>query len=124
LNPRRALSLLTLLVLIGACKRDDAGRDVVLKEAVTSMRGAIARFHLENGRYPQSLEELVPKYLSKIPDDPFTHSSTTWRVTTEETVQPSSDFQTATPATVPSVVIDVHSTAPGADRNGVLYSNY
>ena len=124
MNRRGALLLLTLLVLLGACERYDAGRDAALKETLTSMRSAITRFREDNGRYPRSLGELVPHYLPRIPADPFTKSSTTWRVTTEETVQPSSDFRTETIATIPSVVIDVHSTAPGADQNGMLYSNY
>lgn len=120
----RALPLLALFVVLGACERYDAERDAALKQTLTSMRTAIARFHQDNGRYPKSIDKLVPKYLRKIPNDPFTHSSTTWRVTTEETVQPSSDFQTDTVAAPTAVVIDVHSTATGADRNGVLYSNY
>ena len=61
--------------------------------------------------------------VKSIPADPVAQSSD-WRVTTEETVQPSSDFQTTTAPVAPSVIIDVHSSAPGADRNGVLYSNY
>ena len=32
---------------------------------------AIKLFQLDNNKLPQSLDELVPKYLSKIPDDPF-----------------------------------------------------
>ena len=120
----RALPLLALLLLAAACERYDVARDAALKQAVTDMRGAIARFRQDNGRYPHSLAELVPKYLPQIPTDPFTNSSTTWRVTTEETVQPSSDFQTETVASSPSVITDVHSTAMGADRNGMLYSNY
>lgn len=120
----RALPLLALLFIAGACERHDTARDVALKQAVTEMRSAIARFRRGEGRFPHSLQELVPRYLRQIPTDPFTHSNTTWRVTTEESVQPSSDFQTATVATPPSVIVDVHSTATGADLNGVLYSNY
>jgi len=47
-----------------------------------------------------------------------------WRIATEETVQPSSDFQTTTSEAPVPVVIDVHSGAPGTDRNGVPYANY
>ena len=32
---------------------------------------SIKLFQLDNNKLPQSLDELVPKYLSKIPDDPF-----------------------------------------------------
>lgn len=120
----RALSLLALFVVFVACERYDASRDEALKQNLTAMRGAITRFRADTGHYPASLSELVPKYLRAIPSDPFTQSSETWRVTTEETVQPSSDFQTATAPAATSVVIEVHSAAPGADRSGVLYSEY
>lgn len=113
-----------LVVVSGACERYDASRDEALKQNLTAMRSAISRFHSDNGRYPASLEELVPKYLPAVPSDPFTESTRTWRVTTEETVAPNSDFQTATVAAPASVVIEVRSAAPGADRNGVLYSEY
>lgn len=33
---------------------------------------ALHAFHLEKGHYPASLNELVPEYLKKIPEDPFT----------------------------------------------------
>ena len=87
------------------------------------MRTAIAKYKTDTGQYPQSLEALVPAYLPGIPADPLTNAAD-WRVTTEETVQPSADFQTTTVAAPASVVIDVHSSAPGADRNGVPYANY
>lgn len=98
-------------------------RDLALKNALATMRSAIASFRADRGRYPHSLEELVPKYLRKIPADPITNAQT-WRLTTEESVQPSSDFQTSTGPAPASVIIDVQSGAPGADRDGVLYSNY
>ncbi len=33
---------------------------------------SLAAFHADNGRYPAKLNELVPKYADKIPDDYFT----------------------------------------------------
>jgi hypothetical protein len=33
---------------------------------------ATERYRRANGRWPESLDALVPKYLSKVPDDPFT----------------------------------------------------
>ena len=88
------------------------------------MRAAIAKYKADTGRYPVSLNDLVPKYLTAIPVDPLTQTAG-WRVTTEETVQPNADFQSTTTAEAAQpVVIDVHSSAPGADRNGVPYANY
>src|SRR5262249_2710259 len=33
---------------------------------------AAERFRLDNDRWPKSLAEMTPKYLAKIPDDPYT----------------------------------------------------
>ncbi|MCS7187150.1 MAG: hypothetical protein RMK89_09390 [Armatimonadota bacterium] len=34
---------------------------------------ALRLYHHENGRYPESLRELVPKYLPSVPVDPFSN---------------------------------------------------
>jgi type II secretory pathway pseudopilin PulG len=122
----RALVLLALLGVLACRERYDAERDAALKQQLTTIRGAIAAYRRDTGEYPGSLEALVPKYLPKIPADPIT-KTTNWRLTTEETVAPSSDFSTSTSTTAAapsSVVIGVNSAAPGADRDSVLYSNY
>ncbi len=36
-----------------------------------SLNSAISTFSVENGRYPNSLQELVPKYLPKLPEPPM-----------------------------------------------------
>lgn len=107
-----------------ACKDEQRlRREEALKQTLAQMRRAIAGYRADHGTYPKTLEALVPKYLARIPVDPVSQS-THWRVTTEETVQPSSDFQTTTAEAPASVVIDVHSGAEGMDRNGVPYANY
>lgn len=83
--------------------------EAVLKQQLATMRAAIRSFHAAEGRYPRSLEELVPKYLRAIPTDPMTRA-TDWREVTEQTVQPSGDFTTNSTVTE-SYVIDVHSAA-------------
>jgi general secretion pathway protein G len=120
----RVLPAIALLIFAGACKPYDAARDETLKHNVTTIRKALASYRQETGQYPRSLNDLVPKYLRQIPVDPFTRSNTTWRATTEESVQPNADFQTGTVASSQSVIIDVHSAAPGADRSGTLYADY
>ena len=110
----RARALVTLLLLACACKQHEepVRHDAEVKQTVTRMRAAIAAFKRDQGRYPHTLEELVPKYLPAVPVDPATGSAKTWRLTTEETVQPSADFTTATTSQSDSVIIDVRSGAP------------
>lgn len=54
-------------------------RESVLMEDLFQMRSAIDAYYADNGRYPDSLEDLQEgKYLRTIPRDPFTRSSGTW----------------------------------------------
>ena len=97
-------------------------RAATLKDNLSTMRNAIHEFHAREGRYPRSLEELIPKYIRRIPVDPVTQDP--WRLTTEQTVQPSSDFSTAAPAKTETYIIDVHSSAEGKDANGKPFADY
>jgi type II secretory pathway pseudopilin PulG len=117
--------LVVVALLALACKgeQERIQREEALKAALAQMRAALAAYKADHGRYPTALSELAPRYLRAIPTDPVTNAGD-WRVTTEETVQPSSDFQTTTSAAPPPVIVDVRSNAPGPDRNGVPYANY
>jgi general secretion pathway protein G len=95
-----------------------------LRQNLQIMRKAIADFRAAEGRYPRKLGELVPKYLRAIPVDPVTGETSTWRVTTEETVQPSSDFTKETPPKSDQYIVDVHSGASGKDANGKPFADY
>jgi general secretion pathway protein G len=120
----RTSALLAVLLLVCACRQqtEPPALEAVLKENLTQMRKAIDNFYADHQRYPATLEELVPNYIREIPRDPMTGSATTWRVITEETVQPNADFTTATTGTVPSParpgIVDVRSGA------GKPYSEY
>lgn len=96
-------------------------RAAALKKELSTMRKAIDRFRADRGRYPHTLQELVPQYLPAIPRDPVTGDP--WRVDTEESVQPSADFTTSTTKSE-TFVIDVHSSATGSDANNVPYASY
>lgn len=95
-----------------------AEREAVLRGQLATMRAAIKRFREEKKRPPHSLDELTPNYLRRIPVDPMTESFTTWRLTTEETVQPNADFSTSTTPKTETYVLDVHSGA------GAPYSDW
>lgn len=56
------------------------GREAALKEDLAVMRKAIDDYHADNGSYPEDINKLVEKrYLRKIPMDPMTERSDTWR---------------------------------------------
>ena len=121
-----------VVILLGAAyatltirqeKHAHFARAAALADNLAAMRKAIDNFYAQEKRYPRSLEELVPKYLRRIPLDPVTGDSE-WRLTTEQAVQPSNDFSTAAPAKTETYVIDVHSSASGKDANGKPFADY
>jgi general secretion pathway protein G len=99
-------------------------RATALRDNLDTMRKAIDRFRAAEGRYPRTLQELVPKYLRRIPVDPVTGTANEWKLTTEQTVQPSNDFSSAAPAKSETYIIEVHSSASGMDANGVPFADY
>jgi general secretion pathway protein G len=55
-------------------------REAVLREDLYNFRTTIDQYYADQGRYPDSLEDLKTKnYLRDIPKDPFTGSNQTWK---------------------------------------------
>src|SRR5262249_48281020 len=55
-------------------------REAVLKEDLFKLRDAIDQYYADKVQYPSTLDALVSEgYLRKLPDDPFTKSSSTWQ---------------------------------------------
>ena len=107
-----------MVLLAAACRQPEIDREAVLRQTLAEMRAAIRRHHTDTGRYPESLQALIPKYLPAVPPDPITGSTRTWRLTTEETVVPNTDFTATAGAASRPVITDVHSGA------GVPWSDY
>ena len=85
-----------------------AAKEAVLKEDLHVMRAGIDAYTADKEKAPQSLDDLVQSgYLKKIPQDPMTHSDSTWVTATDDTLQ---DIDQSEPG-----VNDVHS---GSDENG------
>lgn len=73
------LAILALLLTIAVPRylhTIDAGRQSVQRQNIAALRDAIDRFRGDQGRYPQSLDELVAaRYLREVPVDPATERS-------------------------------------------------
>jgi general secretion pathway protein G len=92
------------------------GNEIMLQQDLSTMRRAIEFYANDRGKKPQSLDELVGAgYLREIPTDPFTRSDKTWAVEMEK--------ESSVPNAPPGI-IDVHSSAAGADKNGKPYNRY
>src|SRR5271165_3139174 len=65
-----------------------ASKEAVLKEDLHVLRQQIDAYTNDKEKAPQSLEDLVSAgYMKTIPEDPMTHSNTTWVTTTDDSVQ-------------------------------------
>jgi general secretion pathway protein G len=120
---RRAFTLIELLVVLAIVAtlltlvvpryfgQAEKAKETVLHQNLAAMRDSIDRFRADQGRYPQTLDELVQKrYLRDIPLDPVAQSRTTW------TIEPPAD---GTPG-----VYNVHSGAKGRAKDGTDYSTW
>jgi len=86
--------------------------ETVLKEDLALMREVLDKYHADNGRYPDTLNDLIAKkYLRKIPDDPITQSSATWIL-----IPPAGGDKGA--------IFDIKSGAPGNGRDGTPYGEW
>lgn len=57
----------------------DNSKEAVLRENLETTRRALDKYYGDNGKYPDTLDQLVSKkYLRSLPMDPFTGSATTW----------------------------------------------
>ena len=60
-------------------------REATLKEDLFRMRDAIDQYYADKGKYPATLDALVSDgYVRKLPEDPFTHNSTSWQAVPAE----------------------------------------
>ncbi len=90
----------------------DRAREAALKQDLAVTREAVDKFYGDQGRYPNTLAELVEhKYLRTLPVDPITESAETWVITA-----PSGEVQGG--------VYDLHSGAPGNARDGTAYADW
>jgi general secretion pathway protein G len=54
-------------------------KEAVLREDLYNFRSTIDQFYADQGKYPDSLQDLTEKkYLREIPKDPFTGSKDSW----------------------------------------------
>jgi len=59
----------------------DKSKETVLRENLSIVRDSLDKYYSDNGKYPDSLDDLVTKkYLRAIPRDPITQSATTWTI--------------------------------------------
>lgn len=92
-------------------------REAVLKEDLFRMRDAIDQYYADKMQYPSTLDALVSDgYMRKLPDDPFTLSSSTWQTVPSE---PDPNNPTASPG-----VYDVKSGSEATALDNTKYADW
>ena len=84
------MAIIAVLAVVAVPKFTSAirpAREAVLREDLHVMRAAIDSFTMDKQKAPQSLDDLVQEgYLREIPEDPMTHSKTTWVTDTSDSM--------------------------------------
>ena len=94
-------------------------RETVLREDLYNFRSTLDQFYADQGKFPDTLQELVEKkYLRDIPKDPITDSKETW-----VTVLPPPPPPGATNQNIGSVY-DVHSGSDKIGTNNIPYNEW
>lgn len=95
-------------------------QEAVLREDLYNFRDTLDQFYADQGKYPDTLQELVDKkYLRIIPKDPFTGSSDTW-----VTTPPIDLGQIVTEEIGSGNVYDVHSGSNKIGTNNIPYNEW
>lgn len=100
-------------------------KEAVLRENLYNFRSTIDQFHADQGKYPDSIEELKEKkYLREIPKDPFTKAAD-W-IAVEPPAEPTSTQTGGDTATAPAPgnVYDVHSASNLISSTGTPYNEW
>jgi general secretion pathway protein G len=114
------LSIIVILASMGLAQYRNSiirANEAVLKEDLFRMREAIDQYYADKGQYPTALDALATEgYLRKLPDDPFTKSSSSWQAVPAEP-DPNN------PATNTGVS-DVKSGSDGVALDGTKYAEW
>lgn len=123
LRPLSAIACTIVLIVLAVgipqylqLRKRQQNKDVVLQQSLWAIRKSVEFYTTDFKKPPKSLQDLVDaRYLQKIPIDPFTQSDQSWVIKKQSgAAQPESE----------SGIIEVHSSATGADANGKPYNQY
>ena len=90
-------------------------REAVLRSDLFTLRSLISQYTLDKQKAPTSLDDLVPAYIKKVPNDPMTNEAN-WEPVQEDVLL-SVDQQD------PGIT-DVHSASSAISSDGTAYSSW
>ena len=114
------LSIIIILASMGLTQYRNSivrANEAVLKEDLFRMRDSIDQYYADKGKYPSSIDELVSSgYIRRMPEDPFTKSSSSWQSVPAE---PDPNNPTAELG-----IFDIKSGSDGTALDGTKYSDW
>jgi general secretion pathway protein G len=114
------MTLIVILATMGMTQYKTSqvyAKEAVLKEDLFRLRDAIDQYYADKGQYPSTIDSLVSDgYLRKVPEDPFTKSSSSWQTVPAE---PDPSNPTAEPG-----VYDVKSGSDATALDGTKYAEW
>jgi len=114
------LALIVILATMGMTQYRASvvhAREAVLKTDLFQLRDAIDQYYADKGQWPATIDALVSEgYMRKLPEDPFTKSSSTWQTVPSE---PDPNNPTAEPG-----VYDVKSGSDATALDGTKYADW
>jgi general secretion pathway protein G len=82
------LALIVILASMGLAQYRSSvvhAKEAVLKQDLAQFRDAIDQYYADKNQWPSALDSLVSEgYLRKLPEDPFTKSTSTWQTVPAE----------------------------------------
>ena len=115
------IGILAAAAMINVRNAVRKAQETALKDNLFSMRKAIDNFSADKQRFPNGLEELVPNYIRKVPDDPMLKSPD-WELIMDDPTNEETAGDTDPEAMTQPGVVDVKSKAPGETLDGVPYT--
>jgi general secretion pathway protein G len=107
--------IVSLLITIAAPRYFGSlqkSKETALRQTLAVTRDALDKYYGDNGKYPDSLDDLIAKrYLRSLPVDPVTGSTSSWTMVAPEDPEKGR-------------VYDIHSGADGAGRDGKLFRDW
>ena len=114
------LALIVILASMGMAQYRSSvvhAKESVLKDDLFKMRDAIDQYYADKNQWPNALDALVSEgYLRKLPEDPFTKSTSTWQTVPAE---PDPNNPSAEVG-----VYDVKSGSEATALDGTKYSDW
>ena len=111
------IGILAVVAIPGFKAAIKNAREAALKEDLHILRAAIDSYTMDKQKAPQSLDDLTQDgYIKTIPEDPMTHSNTTW-------VTDTSDSMHSLDQTDPGID-DIHSGYDETGADGTAYNTW